>query len=212
MKFFVLIVLLLQSCAGYKPIGTTNIFNKNQIDSVVIHQTENDSSFFNVSHYFSKSVAKELAHLKGVTFKNSLDGSRNEGILVTRLISDFDRNKSISVEAMKFIDKSTGYESSIGNREGFYINYQLGYLVQLEVILIKNPRRPQVEGDLGLNSEIIFKKVFPVNFKMNNVSNAGGGADGAGAVNFVMNESIKEKAFELASVSVATEIRRHFEN
>ena len=97
---------------------------------------------------------------EGVVFKNLLSGAPNEGVFVTRLISDFDKSKSISVDAMKFIDKSTGYESSIGDRKGFYINYQLGYSLQLEVVLIKNPKR--VDSGSDLMPEVIFKKIFPI--------------------------------------------------
>jgi hypothetical protein len=205
-----LIVLLLQSCAGYKRVGLDNIFKKNDIKSVVIHQTENDSSYYNVSHYFSQSIIKELAGLKGMIIKNSLDGNEGESVLSTRLISNYDKSKAVTVEAMKFIDKSTGYESSIGSRKGFYINYQLGYLLELEVVLIKNPKRS--ENTSLSDSKVIFKKVFPLSFKLNNVSQAGSGPDGLGAVNFVMNESLKEKAFELASNKLAIEVRRHFED
>ena len=164
------VLLLLHSCAGYRPIGLTNILSKNNISSIVVNQTSNDSSFYNVSHYFSQSIIRELSHLKGVVFKNLLSGAPNEGVLVTRLISDFDKSKSISVDAMKFIDKSTGYESSIGDRKGFYINYQLGYSLQLEVVLIKNPKR--VDSGSDLMPEVIFKKIFPIQFKTNNISNS----------------------------------------
>ena len=90
---------------------------------------------------------------------------------------------------MKFIDKSTGYDSSIGDRKGFYINYQLGYILQLEVVLIK------ILSALISNRISCLRlslKVFPIRFKMNNISNPGGGRLGW-RNKFVMNESVKEK-------------------
>ncbi len=205
-----LIVLLFHSCAGYKPVGVNSIFKKNSINSVVIYQTENDSSYYNVAHYFSSSIIKGLAEVTDLTIKNELDGSINESVLSTRLISSLDPSDAVTTEAMKFIDKSTGYESSIGARDGFYINYQLGYALALEVVLIKNPKRG---ADIKkVAPKVLFKRIFPVSFKLNNVAFTGGGADSQGATNFVMNESLREKAFEIAALEVADKVRRSFEN
>lgn len=206
----VIIILLLQSCAGYKLVGETNLFKVHGVSAVVVDQAKNNSSFSGITRYFANSITTELSSLPGFHIQNKLGKKTGEAVVVAELTSEPNPSRSKEVEAVKFIDKSTGYGTSIGNRAGFYVNSQIRYRLSLDITIIKNPKGSQ--KDLSQKAEIIFKKSYPVTFQMNNSLLPNTGQGSLGLTNFVMNKSIEEKAFELAAQDVAILLRRDLEH
>jgi hypothetical protein len=84
------------------------------------------------------------------------------------------------------------------------------YKLNLNVTVIKDPKGSLRET--GEKAKVIFKKVYPVTFQMNNSLQPISTTNRLGISNYVMNKSVEEKAFELAAKDVAASLRRDLEH
>ena len=92
-------IFLLQSCAGYKLVGETNLFRAHGVKAVVVDQAKNNSSFSGITRYFANSITSELSSLPGFHIQNKLGKSVGEAVVVAELTSEPNPSKSKEVEA-----------------------------------------------------------------------------------------------------------------
>ena len=208
-KFLILpLILLMNSCAGYKFKSSESIFSINEVNRLVIPFFKNSTPIHGLSRHFVDSTFFELSKMRDLEIDSVLRGDPDEAVLIGRITSGSRKKDIISSTARKFIGQGTGYTSSIGDRPSFYVNSQNTYNLNFEVLIIKNPIIESKANELTAKPKIIFQRSFPVRFNFSNSLQTGNDVDGRTVVNYTMNKSLEKLAFKKVSKDIAFQLRR----
>ena len=202
-------VSALASCAGYRIIKTDNPLKSEQIHSITIPMFINKSSLPQLSGIFTRAffdVFHQFPKLKVYSGENSTADAVLLGIIKSP-------KKHQEVFARKSVI-SAGATNSLGGRPPFFVPASTSYVVEVQLVLIKNPSFQDWElintrlGDkLPRNSKIVFNHSFKREAVFNRSVREVTDEDSAGIINSTMTAHFFQKSLQQTAKNVAIDFK-----
>lgn len=208
---YLLIIMILTSCSGYKLRSKNNPFAQFGIKSVSIPMFHNFSSIAGVSPTFTKSIYRSMLSYKGLTIKSG--NARSDAVLIGIIDSAAKRKETIIPGNQKSAfntynrDRARNGDLFEGRREEFVVPTSNQVELQMRIIIIKHPTPEEIEflkKSLALNaknSKIIFNESFPLVDIYNIKENQGAGISVLGTQNRGVREASLNKLARKAATS-----------
>jgi hypothetical protein len=166
MKFLILFLFILSSCAGYRFQKKSNPFAQYGIRSISVPMFYNHSNHSNVSGAFTKEIFNTLTEFKDLRITS---GSSNSDAVLIGIVSTPERMKeSIQAIGSKSVVNTHGKDIIGDRREDFFIASVNKLKIYLRIIVIKHPTSEEIKflqtemGQNVVNSRIIFNEKISI--------------------------------------------------
>lgn len=209
----VIFMMSIASCAGYRPVTRDNPLAAYGIQTLSIPMFYNHSTLPNVSHAFTSEIYYLMSSFPGLRVVNDGDGSRSDAVLIGIVESSDYYAKTVKTSAKRFT--SGTLDSSIGERQGFYIPSRTEVALSLRLVLIQNPT--EVDMDmissryfqpfLGHHPRVIFNQRMTLNSSFSRTIDPTTSPDDGGAVNFAKNQRLVSRSVEEMASSASHQFR-----
>ncbi len=211
--FGLVTLLILSSCSGYRIKNTGNPFESYKIRTLTVPMFVNHSTVAKASVPFTKEFVRLLSRYPNLKVYSGEDTAGMDAILIGIVTSKKYLHQTFVTKNEKFTEGKL--KNSIGDRREFFVPTATGYEVSLRVVLIKNPRKAEVElakselaAYLQSNpSKIIFNHVMDVTGSFNREAGDTVNPDSPGTVNFSKNKGNFESSLSSTAKSAATQFK-----
>ena len=134
--------ILVTACSGYRVANASNPLQEDGIHSISVPMFVNRSAFPNAAAPFTQEMIYMLNKYSGIKVINGED-LKADAILVGVLTSDKKLKDVYKTMTRTFTDGDL--QTSIGNRPQFYIPTSTQYRIDVQMFLIKNPTKKEME-------------------------------------------------------------------
>ena len=210
LPIIILILLVVSSCTGYRPVQAKNPLYYYGINSVSVPQFINKTIIPSISGPITKSIFLVLSQYPGLTVYTG-ENSKADAILIGIIQSKDHREKVYNHGAGRhFINEASSLKQSIGDRPGFYVNNESTYSVTLRLILIKNPDWQSItlaESDLGslllASPQVILNEALGLGGSFSHALDSNTGPDDGGVTNFTKTKGIYDQSLQTMGQNAA---------
>lgn len=207
----ILILTLFTACGGYQFVENDNPLAIHGIRSVSVPMFVNKSPLPNVGAIVSKEITLLLSGYPGLKVNSGEDLS-SDAILIGIIEGEQRLSEVLNTTERKFT--SGDLKTSLGNRQEFYVPIGTNVTVKVRFVMIKNPRREEVElvkSELGTimnaNPKVVMSQTLDLTANFTRVVGATTTVDSPGIVNLTKNKAIMERALEDGSKSLAQQFK-----
>jgi hypothetical protein len=203
-KQYFIFFFLFSACAGYHVKNRDNPFDVYGVDSIAVPLFLNQSLSPHLAGPMTSEIIDLLRDYPGLSVES---GNSDEADAVLLGIIQSDEHYRDMIQTNNYIFTDDQLRTSIGNRKPFYIPLSSTQKVKLRLVLIKNPRRVDIEllyskiGEQIKNSDrIIFNELLELTTTTERVINpVTASPDSPGVVNNTKNSYLfKKSAQDLA--------------
>ena len=201
----------LTGCGGYQFVENDNPLAIHGIRSVSVPMFVNKSPLPQVGAMVSKEIILLLSSYPGLKLNSGEDLS-NDAILIGIIDSEQHLSKLLETTERKFT--SGDLKTSLGSRQEFYIPTGTKLAMKVRFVLIKNPRKEDIElaqGDLSkfmqAHPRVLMDQTLDFNTSFTRVAGDTISVDSPGLVNLSKNKAILERALEDGSKSLAKQFK-----
>lgn len=162
MKYFLVLIFLLSSCAGYKFQERTNPFGDYGVKSISMPIFYNKSNFVNINSYITKEVYKVLEGFKGLRIYAGKE--KADAILIGIVRSPKRMSDSMSSVGYRSAENATNDTLDTNKRDDFLIPTSSTLSLNVDLYLIKNPTDKEIQlmnssmGKFLVNSKVIINE------------------------------------------------------
>lgn len=164
MRYFLLTLLLLTSCAGYKFQDKSNPFAQYGIKSLYVPMFYNHGNLGNVNSKLTEEIMQTLLEFKDLKLKQDINTA--DAVLLGIVTTKEKRKDTIQTISRKSVEniyeeEAFGIKST---REDFYVPSVNRIRFDLRVIVIKHPTKEEIKflqtelGEKFLSSKVIFNE------------------------------------------------------
>ncbi len=196
--FQILVVVLLQSCAGYHFNTNNNPLIGYDIKSIAVPMFINRTNIVDLAAPVTKEVIMALNDYSGLRVYNGND-DKADAILIGVLESKDYYSDVMRTTQRLFTDDTV--QSSVGARTPFYYPVQTTYDFQMKVYLIKRPTKDElslvttnVSEFLKYSPKVVLMDVIELTNNFYRVVAETSQPTSPGKTNFVKNKGIMEKS------------------
>jgi hypothetical protein len=205
------LILTLTGCAGYRVVKRGNPFEEDNIRSVAIPMFINKSSYPGLSGPFTREITSLLSTYPELTISTS-SNTKADALLIGIIEGPKRYADAFQTTATKFT--AGELEESIGERSQFYLPTASTFIVNLRVILIKDPsteERKLLTSEIGKklsgNPKIIFQNTFTYTPNFNRESKDTVNSDSGGIVNYPKTRRYFDQTVEQIAKQSANDLQ-----
>lgn len=203
--------LILSSCSGYQFVENDNPLAIHGIRSISVPMFINKTPVPNVGAMVTKEINFLLSSYPGLKVTSGEDLS-NDAILVGFVESTQQLAELIQTTERQFT--TSDLKASLGNRKEFYVPTGSSLNLTVRFILIKNPRRQDVElakseiNNLMMNHpKMLMNQSLAFQASFTRVVAGTETIDSPGLVNMTKNKAIMDRALQDGSKSLAQQFK-----
>ncbi len=207
---YVIITGYICSCAGYRVRKRVNPWQQYGIKHVTVPLFVNDTMFPGLNSVVTAKIIEELG---GYLYLQVSAGENNQAdaLLLGILTGPNKMHDALKTTEQQYLNDE--YSASLGERRGIYVPRKQTYVVNLQLILIKNPTtfekelaRSNLRKYLQRSSKIIFNRSLVVNQQVIRKIWTRESSDDGGVVNYTQNEGVLRRSYK----SVADNLTKQF--
>lgn len=164
-KSLLLLILLSMSCSGYRLSDRSNPFSQYGVESMAVPLFYNQSNVEDVSGVFTQEIHEMLSNIDNLKIKMS---DKNADAVLVGIIKSPRRVMESRKSTFRLAQDVAG-ESLGDQRRDFYVPATTNMQMDLQLILIKNPSKQEIETlrtELGehvrLSSKVLFNEKISV--------------------------------------------------
>ncbi len=203
--------ILLSACSGYQFVENDNPLAIHGIRSLSIPMFINKSPLPEVGALVTKEITLLLSSYPGLKI-NSGESLGSDAILVGVIGGQQSLSELVQTTERKFT--SGDLKTSLGTRKEFYVPTGSSLVLDVQFILIKNPRREDLElmkSELApvivAHPRVVLNQSLNLNASFTRVVGATTDIDSPGLVNLTKNKAILDRALEEGSKSLASQFK-----
>lgn len=210
---FILLLLSVVSCSGYRFINRTNPFQDYGIKSISIPMFKNTSIIPGLEGYVTQEIYNVLSRYPGLRIISGEDLSA-DAILVGVVGSAQKRYDTYTKASSLFITEGSDLGGSIGQRSRFYLPNTTAYQAGLRLVLIKNPTKSLIDlakselgGQMVKSPTIIFTETIGLSSAHSRAILANQSVDEGGVANNTNTRQIFRESLRSVAINAANSFK-----
>ncbi|WP_157680598.1 hypothetical protein [Bacteriovorax sp. Seq25_V] len=209
------LLFLLTSCAGYKLRSNQNPLAKADVHSIAVPVFINKTTLEKVSSVYTREIISALSKFKNL--KITAGDIKNEDALMLGIITPKElskRGKFIRTSSLMTEDQ----QDAIGKRNAFEVPTSGGYELNVEIIVLKNPTREEIDfftGYYNFNASDFPRTVFHHTFSISgsySIENPVGDLASGAPLRGVQNQGKLRKSIVDSGKTLATDFHEVITN